>query len=69
MFSRFFIDRPIFATVLSLVITLAGAVSLLNLPLAMSEYVPNTFTSGLYVGLVGDFSQGRPYPAQQADSY
>src|SRR5262249_22515300 len=30
----FFIDRPIFATVLSLVITLAGAVAVFSLPLA-----------------------------------
>ncbi len=35
MFSRFFIDRPIFATVLSIAITLAGAISLLSLPIAM----------------------------------
>src|SRR5579862_9148827 len=34
MISRFFIDRPIFAAVLSIVITLAGAVSLWTLPLA-----------------------------------
>jgi multidrug efflux pump len=34
MLSRFFIDRPIFATVLSLVITLAGGVSVFTLPLA-----------------------------------
>ena len=34
MFSRFFIDRPIFAAVLSIVITLAGGVALLSLPLA-----------------------------------
>jgi multidrug efflux pump len=34
MFSRFFIDRPIFATVLSAAITLVGAVSLLTLPVA-----------------------------------
>ena len=27
MLSRFFIDRPIFASVLSIVITLAGAIS------------------------------------------
>lgn len=33
MFSRFFIDRPIFATVLSALITLAGALSLPTLPL------------------------------------
>src|SRR5207249_2579893 len=32
--SRFFIDRPIFAAVLSIVITLAGAVSYFTLPLA-----------------------------------
>jgi multidrug efflux pump len=35
VFSRFFIDRPIFATVLSIVITLAGAIALRSLPLAM----------------------------------
>lgn len=29
---------------------------LLNLPVNMSEYVPNTFTTGLYVGIVGDWS-------------
>src|SRR5437879_13810483 len=34
MFSHFFIERPIFAAVLSIVITLAGAVAVLNLPLA-----------------------------------
>src|SRR5580704_18374090 len=40
MFSRFFIDRPIFASVLSIVITLAGAVAVFNLPLA--QYPPIT---------------------------
>jgi multidrug efflux pump len=34
MFSRFFIDRPIFATVLSVVITLVGFIALLSLPIA-----------------------------------
>src|SRR5207249_3413255 len=34
MFSHFFIERPIFASVLSIVITLAGFVALKNLPLA-----------------------------------
>jgi multidrug efflux pump len=33
--SRFFIDRPIFASVLSIVITLAGGLSLVALPVAM----------------------------------
>jgi multidrug efflux pump len=40
VFSRFFIDRPIFASVLSIVITLAGAVSITALPLA--QYPPIT---------------------------
>ncbi len=34
MISRFFIDRPIFAAVLSIVATLIGAISLLTLPVA-----------------------------------
>src|SRR5947208_16144451 len=34
MFSHFFIDRPIFATVLSAAVTLVGAVALLILPVA-----------------------------------
>src|SRR6266581_1914634 len=34
MFSRFFINRPIFASVLSIVITLAGGISVFTLPLA-----------------------------------
>ena len=38
MFSRFFIDRPIFASVLSIVIALAGGLALMNLPLA--QYPP-----------------------------
>src|SRR5437763_4869400 len=40
MFSHFFIERPIFASVLSIVITLAGAVAAFNLPLA--QYPPIT---------------------------
>ncbi len=34
MFSHFFINRPIFASVLSIVITLAGGVAVVNLPVA-----------------------------------
>lgn len=30
---------------------------LLGFPVFMSEYAPNTFTTGLYVGILGDFSQ------------
>ncbi|MGH7170121.1 MAG: efflux RND transporter permease subunit, partial [Gemmataceae bacterium] len=40
MFSHFFIERPIFASVLSIVITLAGAVAAFNLPVA--QYPPIT---------------------------
>ncbi len=29
----------------------------LGLPILMSEYAPNTFTTGLYVGILGDFSR------------
>jgi len=39
MISRFFIDRPIFAAVLSIVITLAGAISGCHLPLAQFPQV------------------------------
>jgi HK97 family phage major capsid protein len=36
---------------------LAGAPDrILEVPYAMSEYAPSTFTSGLYVGIIGDFS-------------
>src|SRR5258707_2630470 len=40
MFSHFFIERPIFASVLSIVITLAGAVAVYTLPVA--QYPPIT---------------------------
>src|ERR1700676_5489171 len=40
MISRFFIDRPIFAAVLSIVITLTGGIALLSLPIA--QYPPIT---------------------------
>jgi multidrug efflux pump len=40
VFCRFFIDRPIFASVLSILITLAGGVAVVTLPLA--QYPPIT---------------------------
>src|SRR6266436_10378764 len=40
MFSHFFIERPIFASVLSIVVFLAGAVAAVNLPVA--QYPPIT---------------------------
>jgi multidrug efflux pump len=45
MFSHFFIDRPIFATVLSIVIVIVGTVALLELPIAQyPEVAPPTIT-------------------------
>ena len=50
--SHIFIDRPIFASVLSIVITIAGAIALLSLPIAQyPEIVPPTVTvSASYAG-------------------
>jgi HK97 family phage major capsid protein len=31
--------------------------TILDVPVLMSEYVPDTWTSGLYVGIIGDFSK------------
>src|SRR3954454_15430649 len=49
MFSRFFIDRPIFAAVLSIIITLAGVITLRNLPIAQyPEITPPTVEVSAY---------------------
>ena len=46
MFSQFFIERPIFAMVLSIVIVLTGLVALVNLPIARyPEITPGTIKS------------------------
>ncbi|HVX63441.1 MAG TPA: efflux RND transporter permease subunit, partial [Pirellulales bacterium] len=52
MISRFFIDRPIFASVLSILITLAGGIAMLTLPLAQFPQVspPNVTVSCAYPG-------------------
>jgi len=43
MFSHFFIDRPIFATVLSIVIVIVGSIALIELPIAQyPEVAPPT---------------------------
>src|SRR5437764_4404683 len=43
MFTRFFIDRPIFASVLSIILVLAGGVALFTLPVAQyPEITPPT---------------------------
>ncbi len=52
MFSRFFIDRPIFASVLSIAITLTGGIALFTLPLALYPPVspPNVSVSCSFPG-------------------
>src|SRR5712692_1546927 len=52
MFSRFFIDRPIFASVMSMVITLGGAVAVFNLPLAQYPQItpPSVIVMCTYPG-------------------
>jgi multidrug efflux pump subunit AcrB len=52
MFSRFFINRPIFASVLSIVITLGGFVSVFTLPIAQYPEIapPTVEVSASYPG-------------------
>lgn len=52
MFSRFFIDRPIFASVLSIVITLAGGIVLFTLPITQYPEItpPMVEVSAIYSG-------------------
>src|SRR5256714_6465792 len=49
MFSKFFIDRPIFASVLSIIVTLAGGIALFTLPVAQyPEITPPTVEVSAY---------------------
>lgn len=52
MFSRFFIDRPIFAAVLSIVITLCGGIALVTLPVTQYPEItpPTVEVSAIYPG-------------------
>lgn len=52
MFSRFFIDRPIFASVLSIVITLAGGIAVFTLPITQYPEItpPTVEVSAIYPG-------------------
>ncbi|HEY1860613.1 MAG TPA: efflux RND transporter permease subunit, partial [Gemmataceae bacterium] len=52
MFSRFFINRPIFASVLSIVITLGGSIALFTLPVAQYPEIapPTVEVSASYPG-------------------
>ncbi len=52
MFSNFFINRPIFASVLSIIVTLAGAIAVFSLPIAMYPDItpPTVEVSAVYPG-------------------
>ena len=52
MFSNFFIDRPIFASVLSIIVTLAGGIALSSLPIAQYPEIapPTVEVSAIYPG-------------------
>ncbi len=52
MFSRFFINRPIFASVLSIVITLIGGIALVTLPITQYPEItpPTVEVSAVYLG-------------------
>src|SRR5258707_10760680 len=52
MFSRFFIDRPIFASVLSIIVTLAGGIAVFTLPIAQYPEItpPTVEVSAVYPG-------------------
>src|SRR6201993_2129460 len=52
MFSRFFIDRPIFASVLSIIVTLGGGIALFTLPIAQYPEItpPTVEVSAVYPG-------------------
>ena len=56
MFSRFFINRPIFASVLSIVIVLAGAIAWATLPVAQYPEItpPTVEVSAYYPGANAD---------------
>ena len=63
MFSRFFIDRPIFASVLSIVITLAGGIALFTLPIAQyPEITPPTVEVSASIPAPTPRSSPTPWP-------
>src|SRR6516162_1161243 len=52
MFSNFFINRPIFASVMSIIITLAGGIAVFSLPIAQYPEIapPTVEVSAIYPG-------------------
>src|SRR5699024_9725226 len=69
MFSRFFIERPIFASVLSIIIVLAGLMALLTLPVEQYPEItpPNIQVSAVYPGSSAeDVADAVAAPLEQA---
>ena len=56
MISRFFIDRPVFATVLSIIIVLAGLVAMRVLPVAQYPQIvpPDIVITATYPGATAE---------------
>ena len=56
MFSKIFIDRPRFAIVISLILVLAGVISLFKLPVAEYPEIapPSLYVSAMYPGASGE---------------
>ena len=56
MFSKIFIDRPRFAIVISLILVLAGVISLTKLPVAEYPEIapPSLYVSAMYPGASGE---------------
>src|SRR5262245_46306091 len=68
MFTRFFIDRPIFASVLSILVTLAGTVALLSLPVAQYPEItpPTVEVSAVFPGANARVvAETIPWPTEQ----
>ncbi|HET6553747.1 MAG TPA: efflux RND transporter permease subunit, partial [Dyella sp.] len=66
--SRFFIDRPIFASVISIIITVAGGVAMLSLPIAQFPEIapPQITVSATYPGASSDIiAQNVAAPIEQ----
>ena len=55
-FSHFFIDRPIFASVISIILVVAGLVAMFNLPIAQFPDIapPQITVSATYPGASAD---------------
>ena len=76
MISRFFIDRPVFATVLSLVIVLAGLLAMRVLPISQYPQIvpPEVVVTATYPGAnaqtiaetVAALAAGTPPPPEAA---